>query len=116
MHFETVKEAFHNNNTFAVMKSAVKIKEDQRLAKAGRKPILWFGLVQGSAGVSDQNSIFIVNGDHDPTLHAALARKNSRPEEPCCFGSDPTLGKVGVTRIDAGEHEGKGPVRFLLAW
>jgi len=73
MRFEAVKEALHNDHTLAVVKGTAKIEKDKRFAEAGWKPIFWFSLIQGSSGVGHQNSILVMNRDHDPTSHGAIA-------------------------------------------
>jgi hypothetical protein len=115
MDLEAVKETLDYHNTLALANGAMKIEKDPRLAETDRKPIPWLSLTQASSSVGHQNSILIVNRYHDPTLHAAPARKEAHPEVPGCFRADPALREVGVVEVDADKGEGKGPVRFFVA-
>ena len=84
-----------------MLNGAVKIEKDERLAEAGWKPILWLSPTQTSSGVCHQNSVLIVNRNHDPTGQRAFAGEQANSEVLSSFRADPALRKVTVAGVDA---------------
>ena len=74
MHGECVEEAFHDDDgATSSRERAMQIEEHERLAEAGRKPILRLLPVDGAAGVGNQLAGRVVNRNDDPSPKQTLA-------------------------------------------
>ena len=103
---EDREEALDNNEAFSSMfPGTVQVEEHSRFLKAGwelvfvrsfRPPcICW-----PSAGICHELALLIVDRDHHPAVHDALAGMISQAEGiNGCFFQAPILGEIGMTMI-----------------
>ena len=69
MDLDAVEETFDDNNRRSVGHRPVEIEEYKRLPESWREPVFRMRLVDRSAGVGDQESVFVVNRYNDATCH-----------------------------------------------
>jgi hypothetical protein len=102
MHFETVKEAFHDNNASAVLvgEDTMKIEEDQRLAESRWKSVPWLCVVQDPSCIGKQFALGIMNRDNHTSPHDALPSIEANAKELRRDPIDRASAKVIVSRID----------------
>ena len=74
----------------------VKVKEHKRLPKQYRELVLRLGFPQRPAGISDQDSLIIVNRDDDTALHAPFAGKEADAKVLGRFFHNPSFAEVRV--------------------
>src|SRR5947199_6795996 len=105
MHLDAVEKALDDNNRFAVGRSAVEIKEHERLAESWREPILRLGLVDRSTGIGDQKPLLIVNRYDDAAGHGSLSAVITDSEMTGGFRIHTALGEIRVRAIDEAERK-----------
>jgi len=107
MHVKAVEEALDHDDGVAAVNGAMEIEKDERLMKAGGKPVFGFGVSKAPASIRNKNTVLVVDRDDDPPLHAASSGKESDPKVHGGLRADATLGEVRVVEIDAFECKGK---------
>jgi hypothetical protein len=101
VHVETIEETLDDDHSLAAADCAVEIEQDERFSKTRWEPIFGFGLAQGPSSVSYQQTLFVVDRNHDSARHAAPPREESDPEMPGGLGADSAFGEIGMMDVDA---------------
>src|SRR5438034_804419 len=108
MYRETAKEPFDHDYGLPVANGAVEIEEHERLAKARRESILRFALAGGPSGISDQDSVLVVNRDNNSTFHAAFPGVEANAEIGDGLQVHAPLREVGMAQVNASKCKASG--------
>jgi hypothetical protein len=92
VHVEAIEEALNDNNGFAFGRGTMEIEKHQRFAESSGEAVPRLRLVDGSAGIGDQEAILIVNRYYNTALHGSLAAVVPDSKIPGDIGVNAPLG------------------------
>jgi hypothetical protein len=102
MYVEAVEKALDQDDRLSALCCPVEIEKHERFSKMSWKQVSWFGLLQPTPCIGDEDAIFVVNRYDDPTGHQTLSREEPDPEVFGGFGSNAPLCQVWMMNVDAG--------------
>ena len=100
MHFEAIEKALDHDDALPRSRSSMEIEQHERFSEPRRKAILGLRPSTGSACVSNEEAVFIMDRDDDSIRHGAGAAVISNAKVVNGFGANATLCQVRMRRID----------------